>query len=143
MDNCVLFSIYYFCIHKKNDVYKTFAWQRNGWCWKPQLKIFLKSWHCWIIWYLLAGFKVCVLFTMKYVFSVKIWFIKTTTRILKYKSQVVKSNPGNCYIHDSIIKRHYHIAWEEIICNICFKSNLLSHINLCIFFCLTPKINQD
>ena len=31
---------------------------------------------------------------MKYTFSTKIWFVKTSTRIVKYKSQAVKSNPG-------------------------------------------------
>ena len=30
---------------------------------------------------------------MKYVFSAKIWFMKTSSRIMKYESQVVKSNP--------------------------------------------------
>ena len=29
----------------------------------------------------------------KYVFSAKIWFVKTLTRIVKYESQVIKSNP--------------------------------------------------
>ena len=30
---------------------------------------------------------------MKYVFSAKIWFVKTSTRIVKHKSRVVRSNP--------------------------------------------------
>ena len=31
------------------------------------------------------------------VFSAKIWFVKTLTRIVKYESQVIKSNPvGEC-----------------------------------------------
>ena len=30
---------------------------------------------------------------MKYVFFAKIWFVKTSTRIEKYESRVVKSNP--------------------------------------------------
>ena len=29
---------------------------------------------------------------VKYVFSAKIWFVKTSTKIVKYESQVVKSN---------------------------------------------------
>ena len=33
---------------------------------------------------------ICV----KYVFPAKIWFMKTSTRIMKYKSRVTKSNPG-------------------------------------------------
>ena len=28
------------------------------------------------------------------VFSAKIWFVKTSTRIVKYESRVVKSNPA-------------------------------------------------
>ena len=31
---------------------------------------------------------------MKYVFSVKIRLVKTSTRIVKYESRVVKSNPA-------------------------------------------------
>ena len=30
---------------------------------------------------------------MKYVFFAKIWFVKTSTRIVKYDSRVVKLNP--------------------------------------------------
>ena len=32
---------------------------------------------------------------VKYVFSDEIWFVKTSTRIVKYKSQVVKLSPVN------------------------------------------------
>ena len=31
------------------------------------------------------------------VFSAKIWFVKTLTRIVKYESQVIKSNPVGEY----------------------------------------------
>ena len=31
---------------------------------------------------------------MKYGFSAKTWFVKTSTRIVKYDTQFVKSNPG-------------------------------------------------
>ena len=56
-------------------------------------------WHCWRIWYLFAGFKaiiLCFVYSVpfvKYQFSAKIWFVKTSTIIMKYKSRVVKSNP--------------------------------------------------
>ena len=30
---------------------------------------------------------------MKYVFSTEIWFGKTSTRVMKYESQVIKLNP--------------------------------------------------
>ena len=33
-------------------------------------------------------------------FSAKIWFVKTSTRIVKYESQVVKSNPIIYYCFD-------------------------------------------
>ena len=32
---------------------------------------------------------------MKFVFSAKMWFMKTSTRIVNYESQVAKLNPGN------------------------------------------------
>ena len=31
---------------------------------------------------------------MKYVFSAKIWFVKTSTRVVKYELEVIKSNPA-------------------------------------------------
>ena len=31
---------------------------------------------------------------MKYVFSARVWFVKTLTGIVKYESQAVKLNPG-------------------------------------------------
>ena len=34
----------------------------------------------------------------KYAFSAKIWFVKTSTRIAKYESWVVKSNPAYVYV---------------------------------------------
>ena len=53
---------------------------------------------CQIIWHLLAGFKNSFLWSAhslwftKYVFSAKIWLVKTSTWIVKYKSWVVKLN---------------------------------------------------
>ena len=50
-------------------------------------------------WYLFAGLKPIILCFVhsigfaKYVFSAEIWFVKTSTRIVKYGSWVVKSNP--------------------------------------------------
>ena len=37
-----------------------------------------------------AGFKIIILFS---VFSPKIWLVKTTNRIVKYESRVVKLKP--------------------------------------------------
>ena len=53
-------------------------------------KIFLKFWRYQIIWYLSAGLKIiktCFVNSIQCVnvFSVKIWFMKTSTRIVKYK----------------------------------------------------------
>ena len=31
---------------------------------------------------------------MKYVFSARVWFVKTLTGIVKYESQAIKLNPG-------------------------------------------------
>ena len=65
------------------------------------IRVFLKLWHCQIIWYLFAGFKVIILLSVhfiwfvKYVFSAKLRFVKTSTRLVKYKSRVVESNPAH------------------------------------------------
>ena len=78
----------------KNNFYMTFAWQRNGWWWKSWIKS-----DCRIIWYLFAGLKPIILYSVhsilfvKYLFSSEIWFVKTSTRIVKYESRVVKSSP--------------------------------------------------
>ena len=39
-----------------------------------------------------------------YMFFAKIWFVKTSTRLVKYKSRVVKSNPPNVIISRSVVK---------------------------------------
>ena len=63
-------------------------------------RIFLKLWHCQIIWYLFESFKTiilcspCSVWFVKYVLSAKIWFVKTSTRIVTYESWVVKLNSG-------------------------------------------------
>ena len=62
-----------------------------------------------IIWYLRAGFKNVILFSehatwfIKCVFY-KIWLV-TSTRIMKYKSWVVKSNPAIFLILQRICKK--------------------------------------
>ena len=69
--------------------------------------------HWRIVWYLFAGFKIMILCSghpiwfMNYVFSVKIWFVKNSTRIVKYESQIVKSNPD--------------------VCNVCLQNNIKIH----------------
>ena len=78
------------------------------WCWKSAVRMLLKSRRWRVTWYLFAGFKTIILCSVhsiwfvKYVFSAKIWFVKTLTRIVKYESRVVKSNPTkddlNCRI---------------------------------------------
>ena len=56
---------------------------------------------CWIIWSLFPGLKTVMLCSVhylwfvKYVFSAEIWFVKTSTRVVKYKSQVIKLNPDD------------------------------------------------
>ena len=96
--NCLVFSICYFWLRKK--------WCLQNFClikkWM-MLEIVNKSVfeaiNCHIIWYLFAGFKAVILcsvhstWLMKYVFSAKIPLVKTSTRIVKYESRVVKSNP--------------------------------------------------
>ena len=63
------------------------------------IRMFLKLWHCQIIWYLFAGLKTMILcfFTLYdswNVFPTKLWFLKTSTRIMKYDSRIMKLNPG-------------------------------------------------
>ena len=83
----------------KNYVHKIFAQQRNRWCWKSAIRTLLEI-CCQTIWCLFAGFKNIFLWSahslwfMKFVFSAKIWFMKTSTWIVKYKSRVIKSNPA-------------------------------------------------
>ena len=66
-----------------------------------RIRMFLKLWHCQIVWYLFAGFKTIILCSVPsiwfviYVFSGKICYMKTSTRVVKYESRVVKSNPGS------------------------------------------------
>ena len=62
--------------------------------------MFLNLWYLWIIWYKLAGFKTIIILYFAHpiydlwnVFSPKVWFLKTSTRIMKCESRVVKSNP--------------------------------------------------
>ena len=56
-----------------------------------------------IIWYLFAGFKTTTLF------SAKIWFVKTSARIMEYELRVVKLNPDSqselvLLVHPRVIK---------------------------------------
>ena len=61
--------------------------------------MFLSSWRCQINWHILVGFKTIILYFAHpiydswNVFSPKIWLVKTSTRIMIYKSWVFKSNP--------------------------------------------------
>ena len=99
VNKCLVFAICYLGI-KKLSLKNIFALQRNRWCWKSAIRMFLKKIHCQITLYLFAGFKtifLCSVYTlwfMKYVFTAKIWFVKTSTRIVKYESGVVKSDPA-------------------------------------------------
>ena len=99
LHDCLFFVVYDFS-YIKSDVYKTFAWERNGWLWKSSIRMFSKLWQCQTVWYLFASFKTIILCSlhsmrfMKYVFSAKIWFVKTSTRVVKYELEVIKSNPA-------------------------------------------------
>ena len=79
--------------------------------------MFLKLWHCQIIWYLFAAFKTIILCSVhslwfvKYVFSAKIWFMKVSPRIVKYESLVTKSNPERLKKNDQLFKLCF---WSSI-----------------------------
>ena len=90
-------------------------------------KMLLELWHYRIIWYLFEGFKTVIVCSvhsvrfMKFVFCAKIWFVKTSTRIVKYESHVATSNPG--FLHNSqggcwnstyawTSERYLYFVWE-------------------------------
>ena len=77
----------------------------------------LKLWQCRVIWYFFVGSKIIILSSalsvwfLKYVFLAKIWFVKLSTRIVKYESRVVKPNPAR------ILKRSRHDFSGKHLCD--------------------------
>lgn len=94
------------------------------------LEIVQKSVH-WIIWCLLIGFKTITLCSLrsirftKYVFSVDIWFEKTSPRIVKYKSQVHKSNLEIQNMKIKSVRRYNKILINQTNFIIILSSSLL------------------
>ena len=88
---------FFFWLSKKclKNFCSTKNWMMKGIVNKKVFKIM----NCPIIVYLFAGLKTIILCSVhpklfvKYVFLTKYWFVKTSTRIVKYESQVVKLNP--------------------------------------------------
>ena len=75
--------------------------KRNGWCWKSSTRMFSTLWQCQIIWNIYVSFTTIILYSLRsiqfmkrFVFSKKIWFLKNSTRVVKYESWVVKLNPA-------------------------------------------------
>ena len=88
----------------------------------------LKSCYCQTSWYLFAGFKTMILYsvhpkTKLCLFSVKIWFVKTSIRIAKYKSQVVDLN-----LYYDFFSFRWMRWW-----GCCWQLNKLSMIQMCLF----------
>ena len=88
MVNCPIFWICYFRLGKKwclQNLHSKKEWSSTI--------IFSQLWQCQIIWYLFESFKtiilcsVCSMQFVKYVLPVKIWLVKTLTRIVKYESR--------------------------------------------------------
>ena len=50
---------------------------------------------------------------MKYEFSAEIWFVKTSNRIMKYESQVVKVNPNFQDILNWILQTLHYYCWKQ------------------------------
>ena len=56
-------------------------------------------WQCWVTCYFFVGFKIIILSSghsiwfVKYKFLAKTWFVKSSTRIVKYEWRVGRSNP--------------------------------------------------
>ena len=88
------------------------------WCRKPSIRMFSKLSQYGIAWFLFAGYLVkdqilCSVYSiwfMKYVFFAKIWFVKTSIKIVKYESRVVKSNPDFLFILKGFTLLNIHIA---------------------------------
>ena len=80
--------------------------------------MFSKFWHCWILLYLFAGFRAIILCSVhpkwfvKFVFSAKVWFVKTSTRIVKYESLVVKSNPEDIKVWCLLSSGILHVTYS-------------------------------
>ena len=93
MVNCLVFSICYVRLCKKwclQSICLTKRWM--------MMEIIDKS-DCQIIWCLFAGLKPIILrsvhtiWFMKYICFAEIWFVKTSTGIVKHESRVIKLNP--------------------------------------------------
>ena len=97
MVNCLVFAICYFRLSIRRGL-KNFCSIEKRIMLVVVDKNVLKLWHYKIIWCLFAGFKTLVLcsvhstWLIKYVISVKMWFMKTLARMGKYKPRIVKSN---------------------------------------------------
>ena len=85
------------------------------WCPKSSIRMFSKLWQYQIIdTYLQVTYlktiilcSVSSIWFVKYVFFAKIWFLKTSTRIVKYESRVVKANPVSCSSAFGVTLRTY------------------------------------
>ena len=97
MVNCLIFSVCYFWLRKKScyqNVCSIKKWMMLEIINKNVSEIMTMPNNLILAW----RFKTIILCffhsvrLMKYVFYAKIWFMKTSTRIVKSESQVVKSN---------------------------------------------------
>ena len=98
------------------------------------------------IWYLFTGFKTMIfcsvgsMWFMKYKFSAKIWFVETSTRIVKYESQVIKSSPGYHHFTQVCYKWKSYYVWF-LRCEEHNRHNFLSFsIIFGSFYTSVPKI---
>ena len=76
--------------------------------------MFLKLWHCRIIWYLFVGFKTIILCSVNSIRFVKMWvfllkYVKTSTTVVKYESRVVKLT-----LVISLFQTYISINYEKI-----------------------------
>ena len=138
MVNCLIFSICYFRLGKRwclQNLYSKKEWSSK--------RILLKLWHRQIIWYLFANFKtiilcsVCSIRFVKYVLSTKIWFVKTSTRILKYESRVIKSNSDHVVHKWPLWLNGWVFIYELSGCE--FQS-CCSHLNFRFHTCLEQGV---
>ena len=107
------------------------------------MRIFLKLSQCRIILYLPGAFQTIILCSVhsilfvKYVFSAKIWFMKTSTGYMKYKWRIILLVLG--YGFKSRINRHLWSWCASFSCNSmpCSGCSALHGVNLNLKKCVS------
>ena len=101
-----------YCV-KLPNFYSIKKWMRY---WKLSRIILLKLWHYQITWHLFAAFKTIIfcslhsMWFMKYRFSAEIWFVKTSTRVVRFESRVIKLNSEIYFCENLLLMKFIYIS---------------------------------